>query len=207
VPLLQRYFNLPLQQAAVATGLIVGVTGLIGLTLGGWITDKVHHRWARGRMLFGAISMLIAAAATAYALIAGQIEVSMFVGIFAIGWLFSYNFFTTTYTAMQDVIEPRLRGTAMALFFAALYLLGGGMGPLAVGLLSDYFSNAAQLAAGAEQMNEVFKAQGLHDAMLLIPLGLLVAMLALFCASRTFVADARKMKDGLRASASELVSR
>jgi MFS family permease len=57
VPLLQRYFNLPLQQAAVATGLIVGVTGLIGLTLGGWITDKVHQRWARGRMLFGAISM------------------------------------------------------------------------------------------------------------------------------------------------------
>jgi MFS family permease len=206
VPLLQRYFNLPLQQAAVATGLIVGVTGLIGLTLGGWITDKVHQRWARGRMLFGAISMLIAAAATAYALIAGQIEVGVFVGIFAIGWLFSYNFFTTTYTAMQDVIEPRLRGTAMALFFAALYLLGGGMGPLAVGLLSDYFSNAAQLAAGAEQMNEVFKAQGLHDAMLLIPIGLLVAMLALFFASRTFVVDARKMEDGLRASASGLVS-
>jgi MFS family permease len=34
VPMLQRYFLMPLQEAAVATGVIVGVTGLVGLTLG-----------------------------------------------------------------------------------------------------------------------------------------------------------------------------
>lgn len=34
VPMLQRYFLMPLQDAAVATGVIVGVTGLFGLTLG-----------------------------------------------------------------------------------------------------------------------------------------------------------------------------
>ncbi len=35
VPMLQRYFLLPLEQAAMATGVIVGLTGLVGLTLGG----------------------------------------------------------------------------------------------------------------------------------------------------------------------------
>ena len=35
VPLIQRYFDVPLQTAAAATGVIVGVSGLVGLTLGG----------------------------------------------------------------------------------------------------------------------------------------------------------------------------
>ncbi|MFT8064024.1 hypothetical protein ACMYNC_23160, partial [Salmonella enterica subsp. enterica serovar Enteritidis] len=89
-------------------------------------------------------------------------------------WLFSYNFYTCVYTAIQDVVEPRLRATAMALFFAGLYLLGGGMGTVVVGLLSDHFAAAAMLAAGAGEMAEAFRAEGLHSAMYLIPASLLL---------------------------------
>jgi hypothetical protein len=39
----------------------------------------------------------------------------------------------------------------MALFFAGLYLLGGGMGTVVVGLLSDHFAESAMLAAGARR--------------------------------------------------------
>jgi MFS family permease len=197
VPMLQRYFLLPLEQAAMATGVIVGLTGLVGLTLGGWLADKIHQRWQTGRLVFAAVSMLIASLATGYALLAGRVEVAVFVALFSIGWLFSYNFYTCVYTAIQDVIEPRLRATAMALFFAGLYLLGGGFGPLAVGMLSDHYSNAAMLAAGATEMNEAFKAVGLHNAMYLIPVALLLTMLALLQASRCFVEDAAKMQRGM----------
>jgi MFS family permease len=143
--------------------------------------------------------MLIAALATGYALLAGRVEVAVFVALFSIGWLFAYNFYTCVYTAIQDVIEPRLRATAMALFFAGLYLLGGGLGPLAVGMLSDHYSNAAMLAAGASAMNETFKAVGLHNAMYLIPVALLVTMVALLQASRCFVSDAATMQQGMQA--------
>jgi predicted MFS family arabinose efflux permease len=44
VPLMQRFFGLPLERAAIATGVIVGVTGLIGLVAGGWIADRAHER-------------------------------------------------------------------------------------------------------------------------------------------------------------------
>lgn len=194
VPLLQRYFLLPLEQAAIATGVIVGATGLLGLTLGGWIADRVHQKWATGRLLFAAMSMAIAAFATAYALLAGRIEISLFVAVFSIGWLFSYNYYTCVYTAIQDVIEPRLRATAMALFFAGLYLLGGGLGPIAVGLVSDHYAQAAMLTAGAGAMNETFKAVGLHAAMVMIPIAFILTMLALLQASRCFVRDAERMK-------------
>jgi len=154
VPMLQRYFLMPLQDAAVATGVIVGLTGRVGLTLGGWVADKIHQRVANGRLLFAAFSLIISTVTTAWALHAGRIEIGVFVALFSVGWLFAYNFYTCVYTAIQDVVEPRLRATAMALFFAGLYLLGGGMGPVVVGGLSDHFAHSAMYAAGAEQMTE-----------------------------------------------------
>ncbi len=201
VPMLQRYFGLPLQEAAVAVGIMVGLTGLIGLTAGGWLADKAHLRSPRGRLLLGTVSMLIAALCTAYPLLAGRIEIAVFVGVFSLGWLFSYNFYTCVYTAIQDVVEPRLRATAMALFFAGLYLLGGGLGPVVVGGLSDHFARAAQAAAGAAEMSEAFKAVGLHDALLLIPVALLLTMLALLQASRCFPSDAARMRSKMEADA------
>ncbi len=201
VPLLMRYHGMPLVEASVATGVIVGLTGLVGLTLGGWVADRIHQRFARGRLIFAAVSMLIATIATGYALLAGRIEAGVFVAVFSIGWLFSYNFYTCVYTAIQDVVEPRLRATAMALFFAGLYLLGGGMGTVVVGLLSDHFAEAAMLAAGASEMAEAFRAEGLHGAMYLIPGSLLLTMVFLFMASRTFCADAKRMTAGMAADA------
>ncbi|VXC57688.1 Major facilitator superfamily MFS_1 [Pseudomonas sp. 8Z] len=194
VPMLQRYYGLTLHNAAMATGVIVGLTGLVGLTLGGWVADKVHQRWANGRLLFAALSMLIGGVCTGWALLAGRLDTAVFVAVFSVGWLFAYNFYTCVYTAIQDVIEPRLRATAMALYFAGLYLLGGGLGPLAVGWLSDHYAKAAMHAAGASEMTEAFKAVGLHDAMLLIPVALLLTLLALLQAARCFQADALRMR-------------
>src|SRR5690606_25651035 len=53
VPMLQRYFGLDLSQAAMSVGVIVGVTGLFALPLGGWIADRLHVRIPNGRLLFG----------------------------------------------------------------------------------------------------------------------------------------------------------
>ncbi|MCO8166382.1 MFS transporter [Pseudomonas sp. 21LCFQ02] len=199
VPMLQRYFQVSLQEAAVATGVIVGVTGLIGLTLGGVVADKLHERSLNGRLLFAAFSMLVATLATAYALHAGLVAISLFVAVFSLGWLFAYNFYTCVYPAIQDVVEPRLRATAMAVFFAGLYLLGGGLGPVVVGLLSDHFAQQAMLAAGAGEMTEVFKAVGLHGAMYLIPVALLTTLIFLLLATGSFGRDAEAMKVRMQA--------
>jgi MFS family permease len=199
VPMLQRYFLLPLQEAAMATGMIVGVTGLVGLTAGGWIADKLHQRFANGRLMFAALSMTVASLCTGYALHAGRIEIGVFVAVFSVGWLFSYNFYTCVYTAIQDVVQPRLRATAMALFFAGLYLLGGGLGPVVVGLLSDHFAHSAMYAAQVGEMTEAFKAVGLHDAMYLIPVALFFALVFLVRASKCFSRDAQRMRERMLA--------
>ena len=123
VPLLQRYFEASLQTAAVATGVILGISGLIGLTLGAAVADRLHKVNETARLIYGAGSMFAAAALTWFAL---RIEggVTVFVALFSLGWLLQYNFYSCAYPAIQDVIEPRLRATAMAIFFAVLYVLG-----------------------------------------------------------------------------------
>src|SRR5690606_10457859 len=194
VPMLQRYFHLPLGAAAVQTGIIVGITGLIGLTLGGWVTDKIYQRSRQGRLTFGAISLLIAAIATTAALSLGSDAVGLFTLLFALGWLFSYIYYTSVYPAIQDVVQPRLRATTVALYFAAMYLLGGAMGPVVVGGLSDRLSVDAMTAAGAQEMSEQFKAIGLHDAMFLVPVMLLLTAVFLFLAARSFNRDAAAME-------------
>ena len=75
------------------------------------------------------------------------------------------------------------------------------VGTVVVGLLSDHFAEAAMLAAGASEMAEAFRAEGLHGAMYLIPASLLLTMVFLFQASRTFCADAKRMTAGMTAAA------
>jgi len=153
----------------------------------------LHVRIANGRLLFGGVSLLLTSLCTGIALVAGDIDVVIFVGLFALGWVFAYNFYTCVYTAVQDVVEPRLRATAMALFFAGLYLLGGGLGPVIVGGLSDYFAQQAMLAAGASQISEAFRAIGLHSAMYLVPVAMGLTGVFLLIAISTFKNDAQKM--------------
>jgi hypothetical protein len=82
----------------------------------------------------------------------------------------------------------------MAVFFAVLYVAGGAGGPLVVGVLSDSAAQAAMTAAGATEMTDQFKGIGLRQAMLLIPVALLITGVSLLAATRTFSADAAAMR-------------
>ena len=194
VPMIQRYFGLGLTEAAVVTGFIVGVTGLVGLTAGGWLADAIYRRSERGRLVFGAASLVFAALATGAALASGRASVAVFAVLFGLGWLAQYSYYTSVYPAIQDVVEPRLRATAVALYFAGMYLLGGAFGPVVVGALSDALAARAMAAAGAPAMTDAFRAVGLHDALGLVPVSLLLTAVFVYLASRSFPADARRMQ-------------
>lgn len=174
VPNLQRYFGLSLTEAALSVGVIVGVTGLVSLPLGGLIADKLHGRFLRGRLLFGAGCMVMSAILTWLALSQPAHQVALFIGLFAAGWSFQYVYFTTVYPAIHDVVPPQLRATAIAVFFAMFYILGAAFGPLIVGVLSDHLAGSAMVAAGADEMSEAFRAEGLHASLFIVPAMLLL---------------------------------
>jgi MFS family permease len=191
-PFLQRFHGMSLREASNVSAICVGAVGAIGLLAGGWLADKWSARRRNGRLLLSACCMAVAAPAIFLALSQPKGATGAFMILMAIGTMTMYVYYATVYTAIQDVIAPELRGTAVAIYFCAMYVLGGSLGPVGTGILSDHFAHQAMVSAGAATMTEAFKATGLHAAMYAVPMLAVVAALVLFAASRTIERDCQK---------------
>jgi MFS family permease len=125
-------------------------------------------------------------------------DISGFILFCGFGIALMYIYYSTVYSAIQDVIEPSLRGTAMALYFFAMYVLGASLGPVGMGFLSNYFTRRAALAAGVTdasfQALRPFAAEGLHSALYVIPWFCVALGLVLFAASRTVARHGKTTK-------------
>src|SRR5207247_6615808 len=112
-------------------------------------------------------------------------------------YLLLYFYYGTVYATIQDIIEPKLRGMAMAIYFCAMYALGAVWGPVATGWISDAFARMQAAAEGAAAITDQHKALGLHAAMYVVPLLNIALVLVLFAGSRTVQADYDKLQKRL----------
>jgi MFS family permease len=204
-PFLQRVYHIDAFQAGLISMLTYGLSGVPGLILGGIIGDMVMGRRQNGRLLVAAICVLMAVPLVYFALSRPAGATVSFTVLLFIGWALMYVYYATVYSTIQDVIEPSLRGTAMALYFFAMYVLGASLGPIGMGYLSDYFKVKAAQAAGVTATTPEallpFAPQGLHSALFVIPLlGLLLA-LVLFAGSRTVTRDMDRLQRWMREAA------
>jgi MFS family permease len=188
-PFLQRYHSLDLRSAALVSALVVGFVGAIGLLAGGWASDRLSRRRADGRLLLAAGTMMASVPCVFLALAQPPGSIASFMVPMALGTTLSFVYYATVYAAIQDVVEPRLRGSAVAIYFFAMYVMGASMGTYLTGKLSVFLAKRAMAEAGAPAMTEAFRAVGLHDAMYVIPALAFCCALVLFAASRTVAAD------------------
>ncbi len=114
-PFLQRFHQLSLKEANTISAISIGIAGAIGLLAGGWIADKVSARRRNGRLLVPACSMAVAAPSIFLALSQPKGSTATFMTLMMLGSLTMYVYYPTVYAAIQDVITPRLRGTAVAI--------------------------------------------------------------------------------------------
>lgn len=210
-PFLTRYHyaDLALGEATRQAGFVAmfvnGLSGIPGLILGGIIGDAIMKRRANGRLLVGAIAILISAPLNYFALGRPPGDVFGFAVLMGLGIAVMYAYYSTVYSTIQDVIEPSLRGTAMALYFFAMYVLGASLGPIGTGFLSDYYFNQASGGKALELMTAqeiaLYRAEGLHSAMYVIPILGALLTLVLFAGSRTVTKDMEKLQRWMRESA------
>lgn len=191
--LLVRLHGLDLAQAGGISSLVLGATGLVGLTLGGILADRLHQAFPRGRLLAGAVALLAAAPLLWLGLSQPAGAITALTWLLSLGWLLYFVYFVTVYPALQDVIAPQLRATAMAVYFFFQYVLGGALGTLVTGALSDHYARAAMRAASAATPSAAHVAAGLQASLAVaVPLAILVTGVSLLIASRSFLADARR---------------
>ena len=207
IPFLIRFHGMHIKDAGLASMAVYGLSGAPGLLIGGLVGDAITRRRANGRLLVGAIAISISVPLLFLALGRPAGDVVGFMLLMGSGIGVMYVYYATVYSAIQDVIEPSLRGTAMALYFFAMYVCGASLGPVATGFASDLYTKQAALAAGVTDLSrqalEPFRAAGLHSAMYIIPiLGTLLA-LALLAGSKTVTKDMNRLHEWMREAAAE----
>ncbi len=204
-PYLMRYHGSDIRSANFISMVVYGLAGAPGLILGGVLADAVMKRRANGRLLVGALAILGSVPFIFLALGRAGGDTLGFMLLMGIGCALMYAYYSTVYSTIQDVIEPGLRGTAMALYFFAMYVLGASLGPYGTGLMSDFFTARAAGAAGVTNMTqqalEPFRAAGLHNAMYIIPILGALLTIVLIAASRTVTNDMEKLQRWMRESA------
>jgi MFS family permease len=197
-----RSHGLDLRRAGFVSGVIFGAAGAAGLLLGGRLADYLARSRANARLWLGAVCLFAAVPLSLAAL--GQQSGSPYRFLLWMlpGCALLYVYYSVVYSSIHDVIEPSLRGTAMAIYFLAMYALGGAAGPVVTGKASDLL---ARRAARAAALSETARAAGLHQAMYLIPALELLTGVVLYLGSRTVVRDQRNLAEWMAGAAQPVV--
>jgi MFS family permease len=198
-----RYHELDKRAAGLASGLVWGL-GAFGMFAAGWVGDVAFRRRVSGRLevTCAAIALAVPLVLAGLAVPPGQPWRFTFWLVLTYAMLSAY--YGTVYAAIQDIVEPALRGTAMAVYFFAMYMLGAVLGPVATGWLSDMLAWRAAAHAGfppdaPAALPDGYRAIGLHRAMYVVPILCGVLVFVLWAASRTVAADRARLLERHRA--------
>ncbi len=204
---IRRYHRMDSTEAGFASGLVWGI-GALGMFLAGWLGDAAFRSRPSGRLEVscGAITIAVPLILLGLAVPSGNPWPFAFWLVLTYAMMSAY--YGTVYASIQDIIEPSLRGTAMAIYFFAMYMLGAILGPVATGWISDSLAARAAQSAGVTvtvgptgrpAIADEFRAIGLHQAMYIVPALAVVLVVVLFAASRTVGRDRERLLSRMEA--------
>jgi MFS family permease len=122
-------------EAGLRLGIIAIVAGGLGITISGYLCDYAKRRHPLGRLYFVCCTATIFTAASVVQYLTHSVAV--FYGAYAVATFFVPMWFGPLQATTQDLVIPRLRGTAFAAFSLGPNIFGLGLGPYCVGLISD----------------------------------------------------------------------
>jgi len=186
---LSRVHGMSLAASGIATGFVFLIGGLGGGLSAGYLGDFIVQRRKDGRMLCAAIAALIAVPLSCAGILQPAGSLLKAIVFFLASYAVLTSYYGLVYSAIQDIVAPNQRGITMAIYFMAMYLCGASLGPLLTGRLSDVLAHRAAVLAGSPVVTESFRAIGLQEAMLIIPIFSVVLAGVLYMGSRTIIAD------------------
>jgi MFS family permease len=134
-------------EIGIVYGTVAGIAGAIGTLAGGYLADSMgakDRRWFLWLPMWGKLAggpLFIAS------LFAPNAELSLLLYFPAIGLAAMYLGPSVAIT--HHLVPPGMRAMASAVFFFIINMIGLGLGPTALGALSDWF----RVNAGAEGMS------------------------------------------------------
>lgn len=134
-PYAETVLRLPKQELAFILGANGALGGFLGVIIGGRVADALRARNPAGRILvvmFGVIAPIVPL------WIGFSTEnATLFYVMHFLAGMFGATALGAAAATTQDLVLPRMRGTATAAFFLGTTLVGLAFGPYIVGLISD----------------------------------------------------------------------
>lgn len=200
---LARTHEMGLQERGVAFAVMVLVAGVLGTWAGGKIADSRAKKDARAYVTLPAIAFALGVPFFIWALYvpAGPMSGYWTLALLAIPTALNSVWYGPVYAAIQGLVKPHTRATAVAVMFFILNLIALGLGPTAVGFFSDLFAaqqfGAADMAAfkaacpsgGREAACLAAQAEGLRLSLLATASVVIVGLFSFWMASRTIRQD------------------
>jgi MFS family permease len=194
---LSRVHGLSLARSGIATGIVYLIGGISGGTAAGFLGDSIVNRRKDGRLRYAAIFAVISVPLGCLGILQPAASLVAAIAFLTLTYGALTSYYGFVYSAIQDIVAPNQRGTAMAIYFMAMYMCGASFGPLLTGRLSDVLARRAATLAGSSQVTEAFRAVGLQQAMLVIPVLSVVLAFVLYAASRTILGDLARREAGM----------
>ncbi len=134
-PYAETVLHLPKQELAFVLGANSALAGFLGVIIGGRTADYLRARNPAGRVLvilFGVLAPIVP-------LWIGYTteDGTLFYAMNFLAGMFGAAALGAAAATTQDLVLPRMRGTATAAFFLGTTLVGLAFGPYIVGLISD----------------------------------------------------------------------
>ena len=129
----------------LALGVMGGTAGAVGSILGGWIADRFGSKDLRAYMVAPAIASLVTIPIFIVAVSVDSAALALC--ILVINGLLGTLWYGPVYSTGQGIVPLNMRATASAVLLFIINLIGLGLGPLLVGMLSDYFANGMGMGA------------------------------------------------------------
>ena len=125
-------------------GLLFIVFGIIGILIGGLASDWYIKHFKGGRLRFLAIFLLIITPFFISFRFVSPDSPLFYLGMCA-GFLSLTAFYGPVFSTVQDLSPTKLRGATTAVLLLMCNLVGIGLGGLATGVLSDFYSDQGVL--------------------------------------------------------------
>jgi hypothetical protein len=134
-PFFQRVHGVSVAQAGVVLGLSGAVAGFLGVSGGGFLSDRLRRTRVRARLEVGMLTALVSGP-LALLLVRSENLVAAYVFNF-IFQLFSPFWIGSAIALANELVMPRMRATASAYYILAVTFIGLALGPYAMGQISD----------------------------------------------------------------------
>lgn len=208
-PFLMRVHGVSVHEAAVNYGAPLAAVAAFGTFMGGFLSEKLAHRFPSVAAWLPGVGLLIAIPAYTAAFLSASLSTAF--ALWVIAAIAHYAYLGAQYTVGTAIVSPRSRATTISVMLLIIALIGNGVGPLFTGWMSKHFMtqsitrqgfadqlasfepkfcgpNVAELGDAGPAMCSAY-AEGLRHSMIATVMVFLIAAACYFLAAVTFQRD------------------